>query len=88
MQLDGLSSSRIFPTMIAEQIPQIQNLSESDKWELMVELEEELWRDDRVGAQADTILAELERRKQHFENHPESAMTLEVARRRMFASRA
>ena len=74
--------------MIAETIPQIQNMSDSDKWQLMVELEEELWSDDRQGERADSILAELERRRQHFLEHPESAMTLDEARRRMFASRA
>jgi hypothetical protein len=73
--------------MIAEKIPQVQALTVDEQWQLMIELEEKLWSDDRVGARADEIFAELQRRKQYFEAHPESAMTLEEARRRMFASR-
>ena len=74
--------------MIAERIPQLKDFTTEEKWQLMVELEEECWADDRVGPRADAILAELERRRAHFAANPESAMTLEEARRRMFASRA
>jgi len=73
--------------MIAEKIPQVQALTEDEQWQLMIELEEKLWGDDRVGPGADEIFSELQRRKEYFEAHPESAMSLDEARRRMFASR-
>lgn len=73
--------------MIADRLPELRRFSKEEKWQLMVELEEELWPDDREGDQADAILAELERRRAHYEKHPESALTLDEARRRMLASR-
>ena len=73
--------------MIAEKLSQVQALTEDEQWQLMVELEDKLWADDRVGPRADEIFAELQRRKEYFEAHPESAMTLDEARRRMYASR-
>ena len=73
--------------MIAEKLPQVQALTEAEQWQLMVELEDKLWGDDRSGTSADAIFAELQRRKDYFEAHPESAMTLDEARRRMHASR-
>lgn len=73
--------------MIAERLPQLLGFSKEEKWQVLIELEEELWRDDREGERADAILAELERRRAHYEAHPESAMTLAEARRRMLASR-
>jgi hypothetical protein len=74
-------------SMIAERLPELLKFSKEEKWQVMVELQEELWNNETDGGHANAILAELERRRTHYEAHPESAMTLEEARRRMFASR-
>jgi hypothetical protein len=72
--------------MIAERIPQLSTLTKDEKWQLMVELEEELWDDESDKPEA--ILAVLEERRRYYEEHPESAMTLEEARRRMLESKS
>lgn len=73
--------------MIAERLPELLKFSKEEKWQLMIELEEELWHDDREGERADAIFMELERRRAHYEAHPDSAMTLEEVRRKMLGSR-
>ncbi len=72
--------------MMAERIPQLSTFTKDEKWQLMVELEEELW-DDESG-ESEAILAVLEERRRHYQEYPESAMTLEEARRRMLESRS
>lgn len=73
--------------MIAERIPQIRSLSLDEKWQLLVELEDELWELDHDDSRSHAILAALETRRSHYQAHPETAMSLEEARQRMFASR-
>lgn len=75
--------------MIAERIPQLKDFTREEKWQLVDELEQELTSDDPTMQEPlkSVIFAELERRWQHYQKHPESAMTLDEARRRMFASR-
>lgn len=73
--------------MIAERLPELLKFSKEEKWQLMIELEEELWHGDREGERADAILAELECRRAHYEAHPDSVMTLDEARSRMLGSR-
>ena len=77
--------------MIAELVPVLKKMSREQKLQLMGELQEELLsHEDDVTMQdplKSEILAELERRRQYFLDHPESAMTLNEARRRMFATR-
>ena len=75
--------------MIAERIPQLKTFTADEKWQLVDELEQELTADDPTMQEPlkSEIFAELERRWQHYLEHPESAMTLDEARRRMFASR-
>jgi hypothetical protein len=73
--------------MITERLPGLCDLSTDEKWELLLELEDELWTDDSDEKRSAEILALLEERRAHFKAHPETAMTVEEARRRMFASR-
>lgn len=73
--------------MITDRLPELLNFSKEEKWQLMLELEAELWHEDGDEKQAAAILNELERRRAHYEKHPESAISLDEARRRMFASR-
>lgn len=68
-------------------LPELLKFSREEQWQLMIELEEELWHGDREGERADVILVELERRRAHYEAYPESTMTLDEARRRMLGSR-
>jgi putative addiction module component (TIGR02574 family) len=76
--------------MIAERIPQLSTLTKDEKWQLMVELEEELMADDPTMQEplASEIVAELERRHQHYLEHPETAVPWEEVSRRMRALRS
>jgi hypothetical protein len=64
--------------MIAERLPELQKFSKEEKWQLMVELEEELLGDDPTEQEPlkSEISEALERGRQHYLAHPESAMTL------------
>ena len=73
--------------MIAERLPQLLSFSKEEKWQVMVELEQELMPDDMTDEQAAAVLAELERRRDYYLANPSSAMTLDEARRKMRASR-
>ncbi|MBX7209000.1 MAG: addiction module protein [Verrucomicrobiaceae bacterium] len=76
--------------MIAERLPQLLTFTKEEKRQLVAELQEELDDDDDPTMQEplkSEILAELERRYQHYLAHPETAMTVEESRRRMRASR-
>ncbi len=65
------------------------SFSKEEKWQVFGELQEELLADDSTMHEPlkSEIVAELERRWQHYLTHPESAMTLDEARRRMLESR-
>jgi hypothetical protein len=77
--------------MIAELVPVLKKMTREQKLQLVDELQEELLSDEEDVTMQEPlksqILAELERRRQYYLDHPESAMTLDEARRRMFASR-
>ena len=75
--------------MIAEFIPGLEKLTREQKLLLVEELQEELLAGDPAEEEPikSEILVELERRRQHYLERPESAMSLDEARRRMFASR-
>ncbi len=65
------------------------SFSKEEKWQVFEELQEELLADDPTMHEPmkSEIVAALERRWQHYLAHPESAMTLDEARRRMLESR-
>jgi hypothetical protein len=65
--------------MIAERLPQLLNFSKEEKWQVMVELQEELLADDPTEQEPlkSEIVAEMERRYEHYLAHPESAITLD-----------
>ena len=68
--------------MVIERLPEIQNLSNEEKWVLV----DELWADltgepNQVPDPA--IMEELQRRLTHCEAHPETATTWETVRDRL-----
>ena len=72
--------------MVIERLPEISQLSTEEKWVLV----DELWADLLTGestAADPAILAELERRLDYYEAHPETAVSWEVLRARLNAAR-
>jgi hypothetical protein len=65
--------------MIAERLPELMKFSVEEKWQVMVELEEELMTNDPTSQDPlkSEITAELERGWKHYLEHPESAVTLD-----------
>ena len=75
--------------MIAEKLPELMAFSREEKWQVMIELEQELTAGDPTMKEPlkSEIVAELERRWQHYLAHPETAVSWEEASRRMKAQR-
>lgn len=75
--------------MIAERLPELQKFSKEEKWQLVVELQDELLADDPTEQEPlkSEIVAELERRHQHYLEHPETAVPWEEVSRRMRAQK-
>lgn len=75
--------------MITERLPELQKFSKEEKWQLVVELQDELLADDPTEQEPlkSEIVAELERRHQHYLEHPETAVPWEEVSRRMRAQK-
>lgn len=74
--------------MIAERLPQLLAFTKEEKRQLVAELQEELEDEDDPTMQEplkSEIIAELERRHQHYLAHPETAVPWEEVSRRMKA---
>ena len=70
--------------MIIERLPQVQSLSDEEKWMLVDELQSSLLATDE-GEMADPrIIAILEKRMAEYEAHPETGTTWEAVRERLF----
>lgn len=65
------------------------SFSKEEKWQIFDELQEELMADDPTTQEPlkSEIVAELERRHQHYLAHPETAIPWEEVSRRMKAQR-
>ena len=65
--------------MIAERLPELKSFSMEEKWQLVDELQEELLMNDPTMQEPlkGEIVATLERSRQHYLDHPESAISLE-----------
>ena len=61
--------------MILERFPEIQQLDEDELWQLYTELSDKLFVDEPVTDPE--IIAELDRRWQHYLRHPETARPAE-----------
>jgi putative addiction module component (TIGR02574 family) len=74
--------------VILERFPNIQQLSPSDKLLLASELWNELEANPADIPVSPEIIAELDRRIQHFETHPEEFTTWESVKQRLLQSKA
>ena len=72
--------------MIIERLPEVQKLSNEEKWLLVDELWADLM-DESMPVADPAILAELDERMAHYEAHPETATTWEAVRDRLRAGK-
>ncbi|QIF04804.1 addiction module protein [Roseimicrobium sp. ORNL1] len=61
--------------MILERFPEVERLSALEKLQLASELWNQLEAHPSDLPVSDTIVSELERRMEHFKNHPDSSTT-------------
>lgn len=75
--------------MIAERLPQLLTFSKEEKWQLMVELNQELMADDPTEQEPfkSELVQVLEERYQHYLAHPETASTWAEVSQKMRAQR-
>ena len=72
--------------MIIERLPEVQKLSNEEKWALV----DELWADlvgDSESEAKPAIVEELQSRMAHFEANPETGTTWEAIRDRLRAGK-
>ena len=71
--------------MIAERLPELKSFSMEEKWQLVDELQEELLMNDPTMQEPlkSEIVAALERSRENYLDHPESAISLEELTRRI-----
>jgi putative addiction module component (TIGR02574 family) len=74
--------------MILEQFPEIQQLSASEKLIFVTELWNDLEAHPSEVPVSREILAELDRRMEHFRLHPDEFTTWEAVKERILGSRA
>ena len=73
--------------MVAEKIPQLQNLSSEEKLILVGELWDQLAADPAAFPQRDDHVKLLETRLAHFREHPEDVVAWEEVKKRILSSR-
>ena len=69
--------------MIIERLPEVQSLSDEEKWILVDELQASLLAAAERASTDQAITANLEKQLAHYEAHPETAKTWEQARDRL-----
>ena len=69
--------------MIIERLPEVQSLSDEEKWMLVDELQASLLAADERQSADQAITANLEKQLAHYEAHPETAKTWEQVRDRL-----
>ena len=74
--------------MILEQFPEVRSLSSSEKLLFVSELWNDLEEHPSEVPVSREILAELDRRMDHFKQHPEEFTTWEVVKQRILGSAA
>ncbi len=73
--------------MILERFPEIQRLSPSEKLQFVSELWNELQAHPSEVPVSREIIAELDRRMQHFREHPNEFTTWEAVKERILNAR-
>lgn len=74
--------------MILEQFPEVRSLSSSEKLLFVSELWNDLEEHPSEVPVSREILAELDRRMDHFKQHPEEFTTWEAVKQRILGSSA
>ncbi len=74
--------------MILEQFPEVRSLSSSEKLLFVSELWNDLEENPSEVPVSREILAELDRRMDHFKQHPEEFTTWEAVKQRILGSAA
>lgn len=74
--------------MIAEKIPEIENLNSADKLQLVGELWNQLAAEPDTIDVSETIVAELDRRMEEYSQDPSRATSWEAAKARILNSRS
>ena len=73
--------------MILEKFPEVQRLSPSEKLQFVSELWNELEAHPSEVPVSPDIIAELDRRMEHFRQHPNEFTTWEAVKERILASK-
>jgi putative addiction module component (TIGR02574 family) len=75
--------------MILERFPEVAQLPEDEKWQLMAEIEDDLFGKDPATREPlkSQIVRLLEARMQHYREYPETASSWEEVSRRMLAQK-
>jgi putative addiction module component (TIGR02574 family) len=73
--------------MILERFPEIQRLSPSEKLTFVTELWNELEAHPSELPVAEEIIAELDRRMEHFQQHPAEFTTWDAVKERLLSLR-
>ncbi len=73
--------------MIVERMPDVSNLSRPEKMLLMSELWEEIARDEMELPITREQIAELDRRMEHYRQHPEEVISFEAIKANILAAK-
>ena len=74
--------------MILEKFPKVQKLSPSEKLQFVSELWKDLEAHPTEVPVSPEIIAELDRRMEHFRQHPDQFTTWEAVKTKILGSRA
>ena len=76
------------PSMILEKFPEVQKLSPSEKLQFVSELWNDLEAHPADLPVSPEIIAELDRRMEHFRQHPDQFTTWEAVKEKILGSKA
>jgi putative addiction module component (TIGR02574 family) len=74
--------------MILEKFPEVQKLSPSEKLQFVSELWNDLESHPAEVPVSNEVLAELDRRLEHFKQHPDEFTTWDSVKQRILGSRS
>lgn len=74
--------------MILEKFPEVQRLSPSEKLQFVSELWNDLESHPTQVPVSKEVIAELDRRMEHFKQHPEEFTNWEAVKQRILSSRS
>jgi putative addiction module component (TIGR02574 family) len=83
--LRNLARTAIISTMILEKFPDVQKLTPSEKLIFVSELWNDLEANPSEVPVSREVIAELDRRMEHFRQHPEEFITWEEVKERVLS---